>query len=305
MNSKVAIVILNWNGLKDTLGCLKSLRSIDYPNYEILVIDNASTDTSSTEIPKNYPDIQMLFLEENLGFVGGNNVGMRYIKERSDAEYVLLLNNDTVVSPDFLTRLVETMEVDDRVGIVSPLILYYDLPDTIWSAGGILDRTRWQTWMRMIGEKETSLGDSSTQTVDFVTGCCLLIRKTLIDEVGMLDDRFFAYYEDVEWCDRVSKAGKLIHLVPKSRIWHKVSPERRAASPIVHYYMTRNRLLFMKVAGANLLGFLRVIWFDYFRTLVSWSIRPKWRDKRPMRRGMIQAIKDAALGRWGKALNLS
>lgn len=305
MSSKVAVLILNWNGLEDTLACLDSLCSIDYPGFEILLIDNASTDASLQIIPEKYPDIKLLSLPENLGFVGGNNTGMTYIKENSSAEYILLLNNDTVVSPDFLTKLVQPMEMDERIGIVSPLTFYYDLPDTIWSAGGGINHSNWQTWMVNIGEKVFDLVSKSVHPVDFVTGCCLLIRKSLINEIGMLDERFFAYYEDVEWCYRALNAGKLVCLVPESKIWHKVSPEKRAASPLVHYYMTRNRLLFMKIAGVNIFGFVRVICFDYLRTILSWTIKPKWKNKRPMRRVMVRAVIDAAMGRWGKATNLS
>ena len=304
MNPKVAILILNWNGLEDTLACLNSLSSIDYPNYEIILIDNASTDGSLQVIPEEYPNVKLLALSENLGFVGGNNKGMMWAKEHSDAAYYLLLNNDTVVAPDFLTKLVDAIRKDEEVGVVGSLTLYFDLPDTIWSAGGEIDHQSWQTRMIMIGEKAKDIEDDAVHQVDFVTGCCLLIRRSLVDEIGVLDERFFAYYEDVEWCYRVSHAGKSICLVPKSIVWHKVSPEKRAASPLVHYYMTRNRLLFMKLAGVNVLGFVRVFVFEYLRTILSWTIKPKWRSKKPVRRVMVKAMMDAALGKWGKAYDL-
>ena len=301
---KVVIIILNWNGLEDTLDCLESLQSIDYPNYEILLIDNASTDSSLQIIPEKYPDIKILALNQNFGFVGGNNKGLTYVKERSDAEYYLLLNNDTVVASDFLTKLVNAIESDENIGVVGPLTLYYDLPDRIWSAGGEIDRKHWETRMIMIGEKAIDLPNKSTHEVDFVTGCCLLIQRSVVDEIGLLDERFFAYYEDVEWCYRASRAGNLISLVPESKIWHKVSPEKRAASPLVHYYMTRNRLLFMKLAGSNVLGFVQVIFLEYLRTILSWTIRPKWKNKKPIRHVMVRAMIDAAVGRWGKAYDL-
>ncbi|MBI1881400.1 MAG: glycosyltransferase family 2 protein, partial [Chloroflexi bacterium] len=218
---KVAIVVLNYNGLKDTLACLASLNQLDYPAYEIIVVDNDSSDDSVAAIGAGYPHAIVIETGDNLGYVGGNNVGLKHAATLS-ADYTLLLNNDTEVSPDFLRWLVEVAEADPAVGIVGPTIYYFDRPNTIWSVGGTIDWRRGDT--RMIGLDETDRGQFGQLpcSVDFVTGCALLIKMPLVAQVGQLDPRFFAYYEETEWCVRVSRAEfKILH-VPQAKIWHKI-----------------------------------------------------------------------------------
>ena len=128
----------------------------------------------------------------------------------------------------------------------------------------------------------------------------MLVRRSVIERVGLLDERFFAYYEETEWCVRAARAGYLIVHVPLARIWHKISPHVRASSPEVHYYMTRNRLLFLKATGASWWVWGHVLLIEYLRTLISWSVKTRWRHKRPHRNAMIQAIADAGRGRWSE-----
>jgi hypothetical protein len=296
---QVAIIILNWNGLKDTLACLASLSRLDYPAYEVIVVDNGSSDGSVAAIRSLYPQTMLIETGDNLGFVGGNNVGLEYAKARQ-ADYALLLNNDTEVSPDFLSLLVEAAESDPKVGIVGPTIYYYAQPEVIWSAGGGIDW--WEGETHMLGLNEVDQGQlgHSYRPVDFVTGCTLLIKMPLIDRVGLLDPRFFAYYEEAEWCVRVSQAGfKILH-VPQAKLWHKISLVARETSPQVHYYMTRNRLLFLKLTRAGLAAWINTLLFHYGRTLLNWSLKPKWRHKAPQRRAMWQAILDYQRGHFGR-----
>jgi GT2 family glycosyltransferase len=294
----VAIVVLNWNGRDDTLACLASLRQLAYPSYQIVVVDNGSTDGSVEAIRAKYPDVPLIETGENLGYVGGNNLGLKWAREQS-ADYVLLLNNDTEVAPDFLSELVRAAESATSVGIVGPIIYYFDRPQTIWSAGGAIDWTRGET--RMIGLDETDTGQFGCQPrpVDFVTGCALLIKSQVIRQIGELDSRFFAYYEEAEWSVRAARAGFAIWHVPSAKIWHKISPERRAVSPQTNYYMTRNRLLFLRCIGASYGTWFRALVLDDLRTILSWTLRPKWRGKRAQRDAMLQAIGDAWRGQWG------
>ncbi|MGQ9626031.1 MAG: glycosyltransferase family 2 protein [Anaerolineae bacterium] len=301
MNSlpKVSIIVLNWNGLDDTLDCLGSLQRLDYPDVKVIVVDNGSTDEPGVVVRERFPGVTFIENGENLGYAGGNNVGLRCAMSQ-EADYALLLNNDTVVDPDFLRLLVEAVENDLTIGFAGPTIYYYDRPEVIWSAGGAIDWQRGNT--RMVGVNEEDMGQFGTvpRTVDFITGCAMLVRRAVIEKVELLDERFFAYYEDAEWCARASRAGfKIVH-VPQAKIWHKISPEAQADSPLVHYYMTRNRLLFLKATGAGMQAWLHILFAEYLRTLVSWSLRPKWRSKRTQRRVMVQAIGDAWCGRWGK-----
>jgi GT2 family glycosyltransferase len=296
---QVAVIVLNWNGRDDTLACLASLSQLDYPACDTVVVDNGSSDDSVVSIRAAYPQVTLIEAGDNLGYAGGNNVGLEYAKTM-DADYALLLNNDTEVAPDFLGLLVEVAEADPAIGIAGPTIYYYDQPGVVWSAGGAIDWQRGST--RMVGLDEWDEGQFGQvpRTVDFVTGCAMLVRRAMLEQVGLLDERFFVYYEEAEWCVRASRAGfKIVH-VPLAHIWHKISPIAQADSPLVHYYMTRNRLLFLRVTGAGLRAWLHTLVAEYLRILVSWSVRPKWRSQKAQRKAMIQAINDACRGWWGR-----
>jgi GT2 family glycosyltransferase len=299
MMPRVMIIVLNWNGLADTLACLSSLARLDYLAHEVVVVDNGSTDGSVATVRVTHPWVALIETGENLGYVGGNNVGLEYART-AGADYALLLNNDTEVAPDFLRLQVEAAEVDPAIGIVGPTIYYFDRPNVVWSAGGDIDWRRGRT--RMIGLNEVDQGQfgHKVRPVDFVSGCALLIKMSAVDQVGMLDPRFFAYFEETEWCVRAARAGfKVLH-VPQAKIWHKISPDAREASPQVHYYMTRNRLLFLKLSRTGAVAWLNTLLLDYGRTLVSWTLRPKWRGKSLQRRAMLQAIQDYGRRRFGK-----
>jgi len=299
---RVAIIVLNWNGLTDTLACLESLQWLDYPNYEIMVVDNGSTDGSVSAIRGQFPAVTIIETGENLGFAGGNNVGMRHALENG-ADCVLLLNNDTEVAPDFLGRLVEAAEADPRVGMAGPMIYYYDQPEVIWSAGGEIDWRRGCTRMVGLDERDDGQFGRAAREVDFVTGCAVLVRATALRQAGLLDERFFMYYEEVEWCVRTRRTGFRIIHVPSAHMWHKIAPGVQADSPRVHYYMTRNRLLFLKASKAGWRAWMHTLFAEYLRTLISWSVRPKWRGKRgAMRRAMLRAIGDAWRGQGQRSL---
>ncbi len=294
----VALIILNWNGRDDTLACLHSLSHVDYPDFQVVVVDNHSSDDSVAVIQKEYPHIALIQTDENLGYVGGNNVGLTFARQQG-YDYALLLNNDTEVDPQFLQALVAAAEADPAVGIVGPTIYYFDAPHTIWSAGGAINWRQGLT--RMIGLNEPDQGQFGQlpRPVEFVTGCALLIKMAVVAQIGVLDDRFFAYYEETEWCVRTARNGYKVMHVPAAKIWHKISIQAREASPTVHYYMTRNRLLFLKATHAGLRPWLHTF-LEYGRTLTSWTIKPRWRHKAPQRQAMLQAILDYWRGNFGR-----
>jgi GT2 family glycosyltransferase len=298
MAPRVMLLILTWNGLAETLACLESLRGLEYPDYEVWVVDNGSTDGSPAAIRERFPEVNLIEHGENLGFAGGNNVGLRRALERG-VHYVLLLNNDTEVAPDFLSCMVRASESDPTVGIAGPTIYYHGRPELIWSAGGAIDWRRGKTWMVGLNAPDTGQFGTVARQVDFVTGCALLVKRAVMERVGLLDERFFAYYEEAEWCVRAQQAGfKVVH-VPGAKVWHKIPLDGRDSSPAVHYYMTRNRLLFLKATGASWRAWGYVLFAEYLRTLISWSVKTRWQDKRSHRTAMIRAIADAGRGRWG------
>jgi len=303
----VAVIILNWNRKGDTLACLESLSRVDYSGIEMILVDNGSSDGSAGAVRAAFPAVAVLETGENLGFAEGNNVGLRYALS-GGADYVLLLNNDTEVAPDLVAVMVDAVEHAPRAGVAGPTIYYHDLPSTIWSAGGIIDWRRGDS--RLIGVGEVDEGQYAVvRDVDFVTGCALLAQRRVFEQVGLLDPRFFMYYEETEWCARATRAGYRILHIPQAHVWHKISPMQQAESPRVHYYMTRNRLLFLRNSHAGIQAWVYTLLVDYLRTLVSWSVRPKWRAKRgrnvrgqgALRQAMLQAILDAVVGRWGKS----
>lgn len=249
MNPKVVIIILNWNGKEDTIECLESLKHITYPNYEILLVDNGSIDGSVECFRELYPGLEIIETGENLGFAEGNNVGIRRAMDEG-VDYVLLLNNDTVVDPEFLGELVTVAESDPKIGIVGPKIYYYDhkgRKDVVWFAGGIINQ--WTGGATHEGDnKLDSQNFSKPKEIGYVTGCAMLIKRDVIISVGMLNPIFFTYYEDVELCFRSRVGGWNINYSPSSRVWHKISQSSKGMfSTHTIYHTTRNRIWFVKM----------------------------------------------------------
>ncbi|RRR72966.1 MAG: glycosyltransferase family 2 protein [Candidatus Viridilinea halotolerans] len=293
---RVAIIVLCYNGSSDTLACLASLRRSDYPQAQVVVLDNASQDDTPAKVREHFPEVLVIENGANLGFAAGNNVGLRYALAEG-YDYALLLNNDTEVAPDFLSLLVAAAEADPQRGALGPMIYYYEAPTRIWSAGGQID---WQRGVcSMAGEAEDVGQYATPRDVDFVTGCALLMRRTALERAGLLDERFFMYFEESEWCVRVARAGMRIRFVPQARVWHKIPLNARFDKEYLAYYMTRNRLLFLRATGAPWRTWLHALILQDLRTYASLCLRPKWR-KRSGRSGMRLAWRDFWRGRFGR-----
>jgi GT2 family glycosyltransferase len=292
-----AIIILNWNHVADTLSCIHSVNALDYSNKRIIVVDNGSTDDSVTRIKDAYPDIHLIETGRNLGYSGGNNVGIQYALRDLATDYVWLLNDDVLVASDALTRLVEVAEMHPQAGFLGPMVYIREHPDHILSAGGILGPTM-DSFQRGLGELDQGKYEKVDE-VDFLSGCALFVSRKLIEEVGALDESFFAYYEDVDWCYRGKQAGFDILFVPQSVVWHPDTRYRDEHSASVMYYMARNHLLFL---SRNHLGIYSKgkVWFRYAKWLVNWTFNPKWRDAKPKRDALMLAMRDFVLGRFGK-----
>jgi len=220
-HTNVFVIIVNWNGKEDTLDCLRSLKDVAYPQWTIVVVDNASSDGSVETFRSKFPDIMILEQKNNLRFAGGNNVGIKYAMEHG-AEAVLLLNNDTTVHPDFLTHLAERLHDESSAGMVVPKIYYHRDKNRIWFAGGEI--SFWTGTMNHTGIREIDRGQhDKLRMIDYATGCCVLVRSSAIEKVGVLDDSYFIYTEDADWSMRVRKAGFTILYEPAAKIWHKLS----------------------------------------------------------------------------------
>ncbi len=256
---KIAIVIINYNGEKDTIECLDSLEKIKRNKFTLstIVVDNyPKNPIKISEEKYSLINLKLIFNKENLGFSGGNNVGIKYALD-DGVDYILLLNNDTTVDDDFLTNLFEFLEKEKLSGIAAPKIYFSkgrefhkeryrkeDLGKVIWYAGGLIDFRN--VIGRHVGVDEVDRGQyNSPRETGFASGCCMLIKKEVFEKIGFLNEKYFLYYEDSEFCLRAKKAGFKVFFAPKSVIWHKnAGSAGGSGSDLQDYYITRNRLLF-------------------------------------------------------------
>lgn len=235
---KVSVILVNYNGAKDTIECVQSLNAITYSNYEVIVVDNASTDSSVAELQAaELSNTVILQTPENLGFSGGNNVGIRYALEQK-TDYILLLNNDTLVTPEFLNVLVDSIQKLGKQTILTSKILYAGNPDTIWYAGGEFNEKIGRASHTSIGQKDNL--EETLREVTFISGCCMLLHADALKQIGELDESFFLYCEDLEYCCRAREKGFRLYYEPKSVIYHKVSASTGRSSDLSVYYTVRN-----------------------------------------------------------------
>ncbi len=232
---KVCIIILNWNGLADTVECLESLKKLTYPSYDIIVVDNASSGNDVEVLRGRYGDyIHIIQNDKNYGFAEGNNIGIRYALAHLAPDYVFLLNNDTLVAPDVLDELTKAAEDDPNTGIVGPKIYYYDIngrKDVIWSAGGKI--RWWHPWVYDgIGCNDDDLPQYQVlRAVDWVSGAAMMVKRRVLDEISLLNGDYFLGNEDVEYCLKARKHGFRVIYVPSARLWHKVGKSRQKHGP--------------------------------------------------------------------------
>ncbi len=218
---KVCCVVLTWNDRANVLACLDSLSQVVYPNLEIIVSDNGSTDGTIEAIREQYPQVHLLENGENLYWAGGNNVGLKYALA-AQADYIILLNNDTVVAPEMIPELVQAGEADRSIGLLAPKIYYYDRPELVWYAGARVSMWRGLLWH--VGIRQPDRGQfGRPAAVDYVTGCALMVRRQVVEQIGLIDTAFVAYGEDVDFSFRARGAGWRLVMVPSAIMWHKVS----------------------------------------------------------------------------------
>jgi GT2 family glycosyltransferase len=284
---KVCVIVLNWNQPEVTAACLDSVQSLQYPSFEIILVDNGSTDNSVQLIEKTFTGILVMKNQKNLGFAEGSNVGMRRAMQRG-ADYVFLLNNDTVVSSDALAILVGAAERDQQIGIAGPTIYYYGCGNEVWRIGGTIDRFGRARDLASVATHNDAPAHS--RELDFVTGCAMLVKRTVVEHVGMIDPRFFAYYEELDWCMRAKRAGFSVLYVPGAKVWHKIAVDARSESPAVAYLMTRNRLLFLAK-----MGYAPPVILAHLAQMLFKEIKERGR----LRRAVLKGVYDYFGGRFG------
>lgn len=236
----ISVVVLNTNRREDTLACLASLAAATYPRLSVMVLDNHSTDGSPEAIRARFPAVQVVPLAANLGYAGNNNVGIRLALEQG-ADWVFVLNEDTWVAPDCLERLITAAQADARIGIVGPLVYTFNERE-ISSAGGWIDWAHADAVNQGMGEQDH--GQYPSRPVDFINGCGLLISRPALQAAGLLDESFFIYWEETDWCARVRRAGFRLWFEAGAVMRHKAPIRHEAFGPSTLYYATRNRLRF-------------------------------------------------------------
>jgi GT2 family glycosyltransferase len=299
LEPKVTAVIVNWNGLKDTIECIESLMKIDYSNYDIIVIDNGSlTEEEPRKLKETFDSnnvrLKVVELKRNLGFANANNIGIR-IALQNGAEYVLLLNNDTIVDPKFLKEMINAAKKDHKIGVLGPKMYYYDDRNRLWYAGGKVNMyfTHTQDAGKLdIGQYE------STKLVDYVAGACMLIRKNVFRNIGLLPRDYFLGWEDIDFCIAAKRNGYCCMFVPNSYIWHKVSSSyrRHNLSRKMVFFGFRNRVI-MRYKFLSKYGFLLFLAIHFLIVMPVHILYYIMVYKDPSRvvnmyRGLIAGIKD-------------
>lgn len=307
----MAVIILTWNGRDDTLSCIDSLESLTYPNVSIILVDNGSTDGTVAAVGLRWPSLTVIENHTNLGFAGGNNVGIRHAFGNG-ADYVLVLNNDTIVDPDLLQPLVAQAERDSMIGLLNPKIYYFDEPRTLWSAGMSLMPGRvfgvrvpnCSVMMDGCGSIDNAGQFDDVRDVDAVTGCALFARRDILERIGLFDEGFFIFSEDVDLSLRARAAGYRCVYVPKAVLWHRVSRSPLHAgvpsqeNPRIIYLVHRNWLTVIR----RHLG-----WRNYLAVLAAYGLSVLPREWLRLKRShhlrpqhitsYLLAIFDSLLGR--------
>jgi GT2 family glycosyltransferase len=303
--SSVHIVILNWNGLADTLECLASVRTLTYPNVRVQVVDNASEGGEAEVIERAFPEVNVLKQSENLGFCGGCNAGMKQAIAEG-ADFVMLLNNDALVSPNLIEALLDGYAKLENPGAASPVIFKYPETEKIWFSIAAWEAV-WKSgeakFRLALDENYESLKHKKPYPTEFACGCCLFVSTDVIRQVGFFDERYFAFYDEAEWCVRMKRQGMTSYIIPSAFMYHKVG--KSTPSLVATYLLNRNRLLW---AAENLSFRQKIKSYPVLAKEFVWhllnagNIIPESKRYIPKERSraFLQGYKDYFLRRFGK-----
>jgi len=260
----VSIITVNFNQSYVTEALIASIYlTNNYPLIEIIVVDNGSKINSVPQWTAKYPDIKFIRSEQNLGFAGGNNLGIRAAK----GDYLFLVNNDTEFTPNLIEKLVDVFNKNPEVGMLSPKIRYFDQPDMLQYMG-YTNMNYFTARNSCIGQFEIDNGqyDHLTGPTGYAHGAAMMAKKECIEKAGLMAENFFLYYEELDWCDRVKRAGYQVWVVADALIYHKESVSVGKVSALKEFFMNRNRILFIR-RNAPVLA--RMVFYVYFVFIVS------------------------------------
>lgn len=292
LNSKLSIILVNWNGSEDTINCLNSIASSSFRDYFVVVIDNGSKEDQILKLKNCGLKFFLIEAGDNLGYTGGNNLGISYAL-RFNPEFILLLNNDTFIEQNALQEMILSASSDLSIGILSPKILFHPRRNLIWSAGTVLDKRFLMGHLRGYNTVDAGQYDTDTDS-DYVTGCAMLIRTQVVLDIGFLGDDYFAVCEDLDYCARAKRAGYKIWYAPKSVIWHVESASSGGhEAPQYVYYQTRNYFIYHTMWADNFiqLASSRAYYFTWlFKRIISCLLRGKWRAAVGILLGLVDAV---------------
>ena len=256
---EIAIILLNYNNANDTLECVDSIIDNCGLNYKIIVVDNKSTDNSREVLKLNSDKYHLILSDTNEGFAIGNNIGIQYALEQN-IEYIMLLNNDTLIEKGSIEKLYNYIKENKDVGAIAPRTMYYPQKDTIWFDGGKIDWMKFTVEHFNMGKKITDddvKNQPMIEEVDFLTGCCILLKSEVFKTVGLLPEEYFMYYEDVDFSVKIADAGYKLVVLREAKIYHKVSASSGGEdSPFSIKWGNRNRFIFIqkyKDKGKNII----------------------------------------------------
>lgn len=295
----VAIILINWNGYDHTRACLESLGEVVYDNYHIIVVDNGSTDGSFQKLKEEFKNVEFIINDLNLGFAAGNNVAIK--KAIGDGyDYITLLNNDTKVEPDFLSLLIAALQNNSQMGAVQPQIRWMHEPEMIWNSGG--DYNPWTGQTNSLNQNQKANNSVFDPSPKWLTGCCICLPSRIIKEVGFLEEAFFAYYEDVDWSFRITRAGYYLGLVPEAIVYHvagassnvNMSSNEGRLSPQVHFLNVRNQIWIIRkyLVGLKRLSALVYSVLRSLTILLYFVIRGRSIKSRAVLRGLKEAFQN-------------
>ncbi len=265
---KISIIIANYNGQEFLADCLESILKSDYSDFEVILVDNNSTDDSVEIIRNQFPQAKLIINKKNLGFSRANNIGI----EQASGDAYLLINNDTIIKPDLVKVLSNELFSSEKIGIVGPKIYFLekgkDLENqkTIWFAGGKIDWQKAKSWH--ISRNKDDYKDEKKE-VDFITGCTLMIKKEVVEKIGLLEKKFFAYYEDADWCQRAKKAGYKVLYIPFGGVWHLKSAT--ASRHIFNKNSSKIKIVLEYLSNLNRLKYNQ--WRNRFIFYIRWQPR--------------------------------
>lgn len=297
MNSSlplISIVTINYNQAETTRQFLDSSQLLVYPNYEIIVVDNASEQPLSAQIDQShYVKARFVRSEKNLGFTGGNNLGMKEAK----GDYFFIVNNDTELTPNLLSELLQPFAENDQIGVVCPKIKYFDNPELVQYAGynpmNMLTGTAY-----VVGNEQVDRGQfDKAGPTHFAHGCAMLVSRRVFEQVGGFAERFFLYYEELDWSQRIKDANFQIYYQPSATILHKESVSVGRKSTLKTYYMTRNRILYMRRHCSPM---QRLVFYGYFigavlpKHLGSFLVKGQLAHAKAFARGILWNLRSAS-----------